>query len=439
MYLLNYLYFLIITYYGIRFLFQPTGIMKSPLNKEQNMLLEGPEMFWILTFSTGLLAFSAPGALDLMAVRLLVLEILCFIGLFVAKKHAVWTLPFILYVIYLIWITIGIFYSPAPGYGFRVLLKYCYPLLLALFASSVVRDKEVFLKAGIGARWVATISFLVGIFPFIESLFFWGVFWYGTARAINYISICIFSLALFFYTNEKKKNFLFFFLFMLPCILWVFRTSIMGTIVAISTFFFFKYKLKSLPIIFGIFILSVIAVFTIPSLKEKMFKKNADVSIEQFQEGEVSTDNINSNARFAMWEHLMDKFYYNGKETIGSGTGSVQNYMYNNFIYGGLKVPHSDFVQMLCDNGTVGLTLYLLTLFMAVIHSFIVFTRTRETALKICAITAGSAMTGVLFTLYSDNVVNYSMATLSMPFGFYGMMLGLQKKKIYDFCHYSPL
>jgi hypothetical protein len=34
---------------------------------------------------------------------------------------------------------------------------------------------------------------------------------------------------------------------------------------------------------------------------------------------------------------------------------------------------------------------------------------------------------GVFVTLYSENTVNYSMATLSMPFGFYGMMLGLIK------------
>lgn len=429
MYLLNYLYFLIITYYGIRFLFQPTGIMKSPLNKEQSMLLEGPEMFWILTFSTGLLAFSAPMGLDLVAIRLFVLECLCIIGLFVTKDRAIWTFPLIIYIFFLIWITIGIFYSPAPAYGFRVVLKYCYPILISLFASSVVKDKEIFLKAGIGARQVAFTALVIAFIPFIEGTLFPGVFWYGTARAINYISICVFSLALFFYTNEKKKNLLLFILFMLPCILWAFRTSIMGTIIAVSTFFFFKYKLKSLPIIFGIFILSIIAIFTIPSLREKMFNKGTEISIEQFREGEVSTDNINSNARFAMWEHLMDKFYYNGKETIGSGTGSVQNYMYNNFIFGGLKVPHSDFVQMLCDNGIIGLTLYVLTMLLAVIHSFIVFTRTRDTALRICSITAGSAMAGVLFTLYSDNVVNYSMATLSMPFGFYGMMLGIQEKE----------
>ena len=192
------------------------------------MVMDGPEMFWVLTFSTGLLAFSAPGALDLMAVRLMVLEVFCLVGLFICKRSPQWSPAIIFYLIYIIWLVIGLSYTPAPGYGFRVILKYLYPLLIMLFASAAVRDKEVFLKAGIGARMVAIISIAVAFIPYIGRLFP-GVFWYVTARAINYISMCIFSLALFYYTQEKKKNLLLCILFMLPCILWVFRTSIMGT------------------------------------------------------------------------------------------------------------------------------------------------------------------------------------------------------------------
>jgi hypothetical protein len=32
-------------------------------------------------------------------------------------------------------------------------------------------------------------------------------------------------------------------------------------------------------------------------------------------------------------------------------------------------------------------------------------------------------------TSFTDNTVNYSMATLSYPFGFYGIMLGLLKEQ----------
>lgn len=427
MYLLNYLYFLIITLVGLKFLTMKQGVMTNPLNREQKMVMDGPEMFWVLTFSTGLLAFSAPAGLDLMAIRLMVLEVFCVVGLFICKRSPQWSPAVIFYVLYIVWLVVGLSYTSAPDYGFRVILKYLYPLLIMLLASAAVRDKEVFFKAGVGARMVALISVGVFFIPYVGRIVP-GVFWYGTASAINYISMCVFSLALVYYTKEKKKNLLFCSLFMLPCFLWVLRTSIMGTTLALMTFFFFKYKLKSLPVIFLVFILFVLAVFTIPSVREKMFVNSENVSIEQFQRGEISKDDINSNARFGMWEHLESRFY-EGKELMGSGVGSVQNYMYSNFVFGGLKVPHNDYVQILCDSGIIGVVLYLLVVLTVIIHSFIVYQNNSDIAIKMCAIVAGSSLAGMALTMYTDNVVNYSMATLSYPFGFYGMMLGLIKSE----------
>jgi hypothetical protein len=424
MYILNYIYFIILTAIGYIWLTSKGGYMTNPLNRSQKMWLDGPERFWVLTFSTGLVALSAPGVLDLMAIRLLALEVFCVIGLFLVDRKPVWSITGILYIILIAWLLVGLFYTSAPDYGIRVIMKYIYPLLIMSFASAAVRDGEVFIKAGVWARIVALLSLSISVIPFLGKLAP-GVFWYVTARAINYISICVFSLSLFYFTNERKKNFLLSVLFIAPCLIWVFRTSIMGTAVALMTFFFFKYRIKSLPFIAVIFIAGIIAVFTIPSLKEKMFNDDS-ITLEQFQNGEITKDDINSNARFAMWEHLENRFYKEHKLT-GSGTGSVQNYMYSNYIFGGLQVPHSDFVQMMCDNGLIALILYLAMSLSAIIHSLVIYDRSHSGTLKICAITAGSSMAGVLITLYSDNVVNYSMATLSMPFGFYGMALGLWK------------
>lgn len=426
MYVLNYLYFLIITVVGFRWL-TSSGSMKYPLDKHRKMWLDGPERFWILTFSTGLLAFSAPIGLDLMAVRLFVLELFCLFGLwFVCKRKVKWTSAAVVYVIYLCWLAVGLTYSPAPGYGFRVILKYVYPLLIMLFASAAVRDTQVFLTAGIGARMVALLSICFAFIPFIGKLVP-GVFWYGTARAINYISIMIFSLGLFYYTNEKRKNLIYTTLFILPCFIWVFRTSIMGSLVAIMAFYFIKYRVRSLPIIAGVLIAGVLAVFFIPSLHKKMFM-DSSISLDQFQSGQVDMTDVNTNARASMWEHLENKFYV-GHEMIGSGTGSVQNYMYNNFIFGGLRVPHSDFVQMRCDNGLIGWILYGVIVLLVFMDCFRTYHSTNISGIRLCSLVAGASIVGVFVTLYSDNVVNYSMATLSMPFGFYGMMLGLKQNK----------
>lgn len=423
---LNILYFLIITYYGYTFLRSEGRIVTSPFDKSQQMALTGPEMFWVLTFSTGLLAFSAPLPIDLMAIRLLVIMILCFIGFGVVRDKPIWSLPLKLYVIYLIWLVIGLFYSPSISYGIRVLLKYLYPLVFCLFASAAIDNFPTALKASIAARWVAFISVLFSIIPFIGQ-FVPGVFWYGTALAINYISIMTFSVALFFFTDEKKKNFYWSLFFLIPCFLWVFRTSIMGSGIAIMAFAFIRWRIKSLPFIMGVLIVGVVAVFTIPSLNEKMFKKGSEnITIENFREGGVTMDDVNTNAREAMWIFLEEKFYY-PKPLIGSGTGAVQNYMYSHFVFGGLKVPHSDFVQIKCDNGLIGLILYCSISILIFLHCFKIYWSTDDNRLKLFAITAGASMLGVFATLYSDNSVNYSMATLAMPYGFYGMTLGLKR------------
>lgn len=431
MYLLNYIYFLIITTFGLKFIFQKQGVVTHPLDKEQKLLFTGLELFWTLTFSTGLLALSAPGGIDLMAIRLLVLELFCLIGLFIVKNKPIWSLPSIIYIIYIIWLFIGLSYTGSISYGFRVILKYLYPLLIMLFASSVVRNWEVYIKSVKGARLIALISLIFVFIPFIGFLVP-GVFWYGTARAINYISISILSLGLYFYFGRNKKDLFFAVLFTLPCIIWIFRTSIMGTVFALMMFSFFRYKLKSLPVIFLIFSLGISSVFFIPAIKEKMFKTE-NLTIQDFIDGKISKDDIDSNARFAMWEYLEDKFY-NNSIILGSGTGSVQNHMYNNFLFGGLKVPHNDFVQIRCDNGLIGYILYLMIAVFVVVHSFIIHNRYKHPVIKLSSIVAGSTIAGVVLTMVSDNVVNYSMATLSYPFGFYGMMLGLvegyKQKKI---------
>lgn len=422
MYFLNYIYFLIITAFGLKFVFQKQGVVTHPLNKEQKLLFTGPELFWTLTFSTGLLALNAPAGLDLMAIRLFVLEIFCLFVLFVVKNKIVWSLPSLLYMVYIVWLVIGLSYTESITYGIRVILKYLYPLLVMLVASAIVRNWEVYIKAIKGARFIAIISIVFSFVPFIGSLVP-GVFWYGTAAAINYISMAILSLGLFFYFSKKRKDLVYAILFMLPCILWVFRTSIMGTILALMVFSFFRYKLKSFPVIFIIFILGISSVFFIPTVKEKMFKTE-NLTLQDFLDGKISKDDINSNARFAMWEYLEDKFY-NNSIILGSGTGTVQNHMYNNFLFGGLKVPHNDFVQIRCDNGLIGYILYLMIVVSAVIHSFIIHNKYKHPVLKLSSIVAGGTIAGVVLTMVSDNVVNYSMATLSYPFGFYGMMLGL--------------
>lgn len=422
---LNIIYFLILTGLGYKYLYSDGKVLKGALNPNIAFHYSNVELFWCLTFATGLLAFSANVGMALMAIRLLVLEVFCIIGLSLAKNLPVTNLPMKIYFAYIIWLCIGLFYSPSFVYGFRVILKYLYPLLLCLFASAAVSDSEVFFKSSKWARIVGVISIVFAFVPYIGYLIP-GVFWYATGKAINYISIMVFSLGMFYLSNQKKKNLLYTVLFLLPCFIWVFRTSILGSVVAIMAFYFIKYRLKAIPIIIGIFAIGIIAVFTIPSIKEKMFYDDS-VTIEDFRKGNIDEDNINTNYRAKMWEDLQRKFYV-GHQLKGSGTGAVQQEMYSHpENYGNLIVPHSDFIQQKCDNGLIGLIIYGAIIFFIFVDAFRTYRKARSAPLKLCAIVAGASLLGVYATFYSDNVVNYSMCTLAMPYGFYGMMLGMRR------------
>lgn len=430
MQVLNYVYFLIITLLGYYYLFSRGKVLREPLDPSRKIRLSGPEMFWVLTFSTGLLAFSASAGVDLMAVRLLVLEVFCILGILTCKTRPVLSAGVLLYGLYLGWLAVGLLYSPSAVYGGRVILKYAYPFLILLFASAVVRDREVFLKAGLGARIVGAVSIVFFAVPFAYYLIP-GVFWYGTACAINYISLCMFSLALFFHEGRQRKNLYWAAFFLAPCVVWIFRTSILGSLVALMTFAFFRYRLKSLPAIAGIMVMGLAAVFLIPSVKAKMFKDD-NVTFTQLWEGKISTDSIESNARFAMWDFFLAK-YHEGHELAGSGTGALQQYFYTHNVFGGLRVIHNDYVQILCDNGLIGFWLYVIMILAITGHCFREYgRRSNSNIVRMCALVAGSSLMGVAATLYSDNVVNYSMATLGYPFGFYGMMLGLKRGQLTD-------
>ena len=428
--IINIIGFLILTGCAISFLNTRYRILANPCDKKGKIAVDGTELFWILIFSSGLFAFSVNLGLDLMALRLLILEIMCLTAIFMSPNKVVWSPAIIIYFIFVSWMLIGLSYGPEGSfiYGVRTILKYMYAPLVALCASAVVKDYEVFLKAAKLARIVALVCIAVdftGIGRYLP------VFWYATAQAIHFISLIVFSLAIFFDHDTKNRivNLLFAVIFMTPCFIWVFRTSIMGSLVAIMAFSFIKWRVKSLPIIAAVLIAGVLAVFFIPSLNEKMFRKEGSVTLESFQESGVEMDEIDTNGRQAMWEYSEEHFY-KGHEMMGSGTGTLQHgfYTYVGDIFNGIRVVHSDFLQQKCDNGLIGLVLYGSVSFLIFLHCFFTYHSTKDPRIRIPALVAGASIIGVYVTHYSDNVVNYSMATLSMPYGFYGMMLGIKSK-----------
>lgn len=422
---INYILFPLLTVMGFAYLFQgKMHVLKDALVKKKLFIVNSTQYVFLFIFLTAII-----GCGNFMASRLTVCLIIVAIGLFMTKTAIPPAIGSFFYFLYLLWLVISIvLFSPEKFYGVRVLLKYLYPFMLMLFAAQITRSSAFYLKALQIILWLGlfgVVYFLAILYIPIVSPFFWSFIYWGPA-ILDFLPVAI-GIFLILYSYTGKKKYLFFsILLVAPSIVHSNRTGILAASITFVVFSILRYKLKSLPyVILGAGIL-VGTVLYVPAIREKMFKEQ--LSAEEIIErgDELSREDIESNGRFAMWEWSLASFY-EGKELTGSGLGRLQYALYNeDNPFTGLKAIHNDYVQILSDTGLLGLILYLMTFLSVLVHAIYVYFRSKDRILKIAGLVSVVSLAGMVSTLYTDNVVNYSLMTLSFPFALYGMMLGLK-------------
>ncbi len=404
-------------------------ILKNPLEKEYRLQLNGVEFLWLVLFGTGVIALGVPGFLDLMALRLLVLEIVVLYTLYNYRNVVKLNRVFSLYLVMLGWFAFGILYSPNFTYGIRTWLKFFYPPLLGILGMVLIDDVRMWLKSILWARWGAILSlgyyFVPGINKYIP-----GFIWYFTAVAVNYISMLSISMSLIIGIERRWINLMWSVLWLVPCVIWGLRSSLVGSIAAIIAFLIIKLRWTSLPFILSIVFFGLTSLVCIPSVREKTFGQEK-IELKDILLGKLSIKQVNTNARSNMWNFFWEE-YVTKHPIVGSGTGAVQTYMYENHVFGGLKMPHNDYLQILCDNGIVGLLLYLITFGKAIWECYCMERDyTMFPGMSMISTAAGSSLAGVGVTLLTENTVAYSVCTLAYPWALYGMAVGIKRK--YDY------
>ncbi len=425
--ILNYLIFFLIGVLSLKYIFSPVEAVKDPFREDRAFPVTGVQRFFLLVLSVGILQLGT-----LMVPRLFTSIVFCLIAVFYDRNPFRLNIVSWLYLIFLCWLTCAILYSPVKAYGIRVFLKYSYPFLILILASKITssgaftfKAAKIILRIGlIGSLFILILSRI----PFINQLS-WSLFWWPPA-ILDFMPVAI-CIALSFWLVLKKKRYGWYTLFfVLPSIVGVNRTGLLAASIAIVMFLIVRYQIKSIPyVILGIALFLGIILY-VPGFKDKMFKK--DLTTEEIIENRdnLTSEDIDSSGRFAMWDWSLGKFY-KGNELTGSGLGVLQDAFYNTkHPFGSLKVVHNDYVQLLCDSGLIGLILYASVFISLFIHSMLLaWRKNTPLSLRFLAFVAGPAMAGVAVSLYTDNAVNYSLMTLSYPFAVYGMLVGLQRKQ----------
>ena len=432
--IINIILFLVLNAYMFVYMFRYSARIKDPLNSSKYLLIEGTEMFFIILFATGTLALSSAGGghgsgtgFNLQAIRLLLLEVALVMSLFVCEEKPKWGAGTLMYLLYILWLIISLSWCSSIEFGIRYILKYLYPLLIMIAASAIIRDEKTFLLLCVWTRRVAILSVVIGYIPVVNTLFA-GAFWYITALNLNYVTVSVISFGLYYFYGKDKKDLILAILFIVPCLLSVHRSGLLGFGIAIALFMFLKHKWISLPYIAIVAAAGLAIVFYVPSFHDKMFWKDTEneITVSDIRAGTISSDDIRNNGRKALWE-MLEKELYDGKELKGSGIGSCQKLLYEDLTI--VKQTHGDYVQMRCDTGLIGFWLYIAVGLVVLVHCFIVInTSYIPDYIKCCAMIAASSLAGCYAAMYSENVVTYTMASTGYPFAFYGVMLGMLAK-----------
>ena len=222
---------------------------------------------------------------------------------------------------------------------------------------------------------------------------------------------------------------------LLSTILETVRTGLGGIALVGAFFAFFRYKWKSIPYIMAVGILFVCVILFVPSFNEKFFGKEAGtITATDIVQGDaLSMDNIQTSGREFLWDLAMDKFY-EPSPIVGSGLGTITHFIKERAKREHtIALLHSDYVQILCDTGIIGIIL-IAVFYLCIICKVLRYTWDRKVNIwiKISGIMAVSSMAGVAFSMGFDNVVSHSMTSLINPFIFIGFFLKFIDLSKYD-------
>lgn len=330
------------------------------------------------------------------------------------------------YIVFLLWCCFSLLNSIDKVQGIMMLIKYSLPLLYLWLGYNAINNKEDFLLLLKKTNLIMVIyALFIGGFSSIILPFVYNTLLYKSGGLfIAYASLADFFSALFvipltLYIIYRKKIYLLSATWiLLSTILETVRTGLGGIALATSSFILVIYKLKAIPYILIFVILSIATIYLVPSFKEKMFINDRE-STQVYKNGTLDLDNIQSNGREVIWKTNLAKFYKPNPIT-GSGLGNSVQYTKENFV---VKLIHSDYVQILCDTGLVGIILFGLFFLVTFLKiGYCTIFHKDDFILLSGAMALGSCL-GTFFSMAFDNVVTYSQQAFIFPFVFIGIFL----------------
>lgn len=336
--------------------------------------------------------------------------------------------PIYIYIIFLAYCCITLFYSESLWFGSMMVLKLTLPLLFLMFGYSIIDSKEKFIYF-LHSSYKFFIPIAILSSNPIVALGKEHVKVFASWEAGNtelYVALLCIPISLYFFT--KKVKYLFGSLvFTLPYFTLIRRTCIGGAAIVASVAYYFKKGIKAfIPIFIGMCLL-VMAIVTIPALRERFFGGDkGDMSGLSTKEL-LSAENVSTSGRDYMWAYVTNKFYV-GNEIFGCGLGTMKSYLRENVSgeTAHFEILHNDHLHLLIETGIVGVVLFGLFFSVILIKSYFIIRKKKvDYTLRIAAFCSFATALSTLFCMYFSNVLSM-LTSIAITFLFIGIFLRLE-------------
>lgn len=351
--------------------------------------------------------------------------------LFTAKIRAKFEAVTVMYILFFLWLCYTMTYTTVPRDGAMMLIKYSLPILfLWLGYSAINNEKDLIIFLKVVNITACLWCFLIGgvSATFIPHLYIFLMSICSTYAVFADYLTAVFIVPILLYWLTEEKKYIFCALWMiLSTVLESVRTGMGGMMLVFCVAILLRYKIKAIPGLLFAGSIFVGIILYVPEVNEKFYGEEAGkVTATDIVQGDaLSLDNIDTNGRNSLWEHILAKFY-KGKESTGSGLGTAIRYLKDRWLFDSntAGLIHNDYVQLLAETGYIGVALLILFYIFVIIKivSHVLLRRTPPLT-KLTGTMALSSMVGIAFCMYFDNVVSNSMQSMVIPYIFLGFFL----------------
>lgn len=305
----------------------------------------------------------------------------------------------------------SLFYSGNPLRGIPGIVMYIFPLFFYALTTSAIKstdDANILFDNISKASWVLLALCAISI-SISKGIVF---SYYG-------MGICTIPAFLFFKT-KKKQYIIHFLISLLPALVTIKRTPLLGIAGAMLMFSVLMYKWKALiPSILAIS-LGVILFFSIPGFREKTFHGTNVTTIQDLSRGSV--EDVNMNGRLVFWSIVLEK-YHKKAPVLGVGMGTVKAFLQSdqNSYKHVFSLMHNDWLLVLCEQGIIGVLLLLLFM-LSILRKCIKYSSRRyPKELRLMSASCAGSVVSTMIHMFFENCMNSLI--FSTTFVFYAILI----------------